>query len=116
MFELALLCAGQVEETHELWDQEIKIVKKYKIQNIHVKQTNTDQVTNLKRARKSSNHHHMKHTRRVKLPRTSSFNSNSDEMESADFGNNNDILFESVLPSKCNQNFNNLGDFVVWYV
>ncbi len=97
--------------------QEIKVVKKYKIQTIHVKQTNTDQVvTNLKRARKSSNHHHQKHTRRVKLPRTSSFNSNSDEMESADFGNNNDILFESVLPSKCNQNFNNLGDFVVWYV
>jgi hypothetical protein len=62
--------------------------------------------------------------RKYNLPRTSSFNSNSDDMEIGtgfeDFqclsNNDNNILFESVLPPKCNQNFNNLGDFVVWYV
>lgn len=103
-----------------------KIIKKeFKIeqtsnQQIRIRKTVTkhEQIT-VKRVRKSVQQH-----RKYKLPRTSSFNSNSDEMEMMETINdfqlnnqNNDNLFESVLPvTKNSQNFNNYGDFVVWYV
>lgn len=60
-----------------------------------------------------------------RFPRTSSFNSNEDERDMCDLNDFDQLessstrqpMVESFLPASIDKNgFNNLGDFVVWYV
>ena len=103
--------------TRDTLQQKPSIVAKQLKLKKNLKQST--QIQPSKRSRK-----HVNSARKYNLPRTSSFNSNSDDMEMGagldDFqclsNNDNNIMLELVLPPKCNQNFNNFGDFVVWYV
>ena len=62
-----------------------------------------------------------------RFPRTSSFNSNDEvDLDLEEFNSmhskeasvkvSNQFVESSFMPPNCNQNFNNFGDFLVWYV
>lgn len=96
-----------------------EMIKQLKVRKSFKK--NQIEVNAVRRAKKLSS------TRKYNLPRTSSFNSNSDDMDFDEFQHLNanahlqqqqeNLLVESMMPvAKAGQNFNNYGDFVVWYV
>ena len=59
--------------------------------------------------------------RKLKLPRTSSLNASSKYKQDlvkirAKFSHDNNNNLNTFLPASANDNFNNFGDLLVWYV
>ena len=105
--------------------------KQYKFNNIAsisgISAVNNNNNNNKKRLRVKQEPLVSDYKPKRRFPRTSSFNSNDEvDLDLEEFNSmhskeasakvSNQFVESSFMPPNCNQNFNNFGDFLVWYV